>query len=107
MALNLAASSLVLGESTLIESTTARRPSRASCDRIDAMPARYIFLFSLWLKFSSGLLGKVRPPPRHSGELVMPARARPVPFWRHGFLVEWRTSLRVFCWRVPWRPLAP
>jgi hypothetical protein len=36
----------------------------------------------------------------------MPARARPVPFWRHGFFVEWRTSLRVFCLRVPWRPFA-
>jgi len=70
------------------------------------MPARYILRFNFCVKFSSGLFGKMRPPPRHSGEDVMPARARPVPFWRHGFLVEWRTSLRVFCLRVPWRPFA-
>ena len=74
------ASSLVLGASTEIESTTAMRPSRASCDRIAQMPARYIFLFTFWVKFSSGVFGKMRPPPRHSGEDVMPARARPVPF---------------------------
>ena len=41
------------------------------------MPARYIFLLIFWVKFSSGLFGKIRPPPRHSGEEVMPARARP------------------------------
>ena len=70
------------------------------------MPARYIFLFSFWLKFSSGLLGKMRPPPRHSGEEVMPARALPVPFWRNGFLVECLTVARSFCARVPWRALA-
>jgi len=80
MALKRAASGLVLGESTLIESITARRPSRTSCERMDAMPARYIFLLTLWLKFSFGLFGKMRPPPRHSGEEVMPARALPVPF---------------------------
>lgn len=50
------------------------------------MPARYIFLFSLCEKFSSGMFGKMRPPPRHSGDEVIPARARPVPFWRKGFL---------------------
>ena len=70
------------------------------------MPARYILRFSLWVKFSSGVFGKILPPPRHSGLEVMPARARPVPFWRHGFLVEWLTSPRVFCARVPWRPFA-
>ena len=59
------------------------------------MPARYILRLTLCVKFSSGLFGKILPPPRHSGLDVMPARARPVPFWRHGFLVEWRTSPRV------------
>ena len=44
------------------------------------MPARYIFLLTFWVKFSSGLFGKIRPPPRQSGDEVMPARARPVPF---------------------------
>ena len=53
------------------------------------MPARYILRFTLCVKFSSGEFGKILPPPRHSGLEVMPARARPVPFWRQGFLVEW------------------
>ena len=48
----------------------------------------------LCVKFSSGLFGKVRPPPRHSGDEVDPARARPVPFWRQGFLVD-RKSTRL------------
>ena len=100
------ASSLVFGASSVIESTTARRSSRASCDRMEHIPARYIFLLTLWLKFSSGLFGKIRPPPRHIGLDVMPARARPVPFWRHGFLVECRTSLRSFCARLPLRAFA-
>jgi hypothetical protein len=36
----------------------------------------------------------------------MPARARPVPFWRHGFLVEWRTAPRSFWAREPMRAFA-
>src|SRR5690606_13650211 len=97
---------LVLGASTLISSTTASRSSRASCERIEHTPARYIFLFSLWLKFSSGVLGNARPPPRHSGLELTPARARPVPFWRHGFLVEGRCAPRGFCLRSPRRAFA-
>src|SRR5664279_2147892 len=100
MALNLAAKGLVLGESTLMESTTAKRPSRANCDKIDAIPARYIFLLIFCVKFSSGMFGKIRPPPRHNGEEVIPARARPVPFCLKGFLVEWRTCSRSFWARV-------
>ena len=34
------------------------------------MPARYIFLLTFCEKFSSGRFGKMRPPPRHSGEEV-------------------------------------
>jgi hypothetical protein len=52
----------------------------SSCDRIAATPARYILRLTFWLKFSSGELGKILPPPRHSGLDAMPARARPVPF---------------------------
>ena len=70
------------------------------------MPARYIFLFTFCEKFSSGVFGKMRPPLRHSGDDVMPARARPVPFWRNGFLVECLHRAAVFCSRVPWRALA-
>ncbi len=70
------------------------------------MPARYIFLLTLCEKFSSGEFGKVRPPPRQIGDEVMPARARPVPFWRHGFFVLCLTVSRFFWARVPWRALA-
>ena len=70
------------------------------------MPARYIFLFSFCVKFSSGRFGKARPPPRQIGDDVMPERARPVPFWAHGFFVLCLTSSRFFCERVPWRALA-
>ena len=87
MALNFAARTLVLGVSTLKDSTTARRPSRASWDRMEAIPARYIFLLIFCVKFSSGRLGKMRPPPRHRGEEDIPARARPVPFCLNGLAV--------------------
>src|SRR5690606_23512004 len=104
--LSLAAASLVLGASSVKESTTAMRPSRASWERIARIPARYIFLLIFWVKFSSGELGKARPPPRHSGEEVIPARARPVPFWRHGLRVECLTVARSFWARLPPRALA-
>src|SRR6266702_2951463 len=104
--LNFCARSLVLGASMSKLSTTFSRSSRASCDRIEHMPARYILRFSFCEKFSSGKFGKILPPPRHSGLATSPARAPPVPFWRQGFLCEWRTSLRPFCARVPRRALA-
>ena len=91
---------------TAIVSTIARRSSRASCERIDAMPARYIFLLSFWLKFSSGEFGKILPPPRQSGLEAIPARARPVPFCRQGLRVDFAISLRSFCLRVPARAFA-
>src|SRR5688572_17291033 len=100
------ASILVFGASILNSSTTRMRSSRASCERIEAMPARYILRLTFCEKFSSGELGKILPPPRHSGLEVMPARARPVPFWRHGFLVEWFTAPRSFCAREPMRAFA-
>eukprot|EP01139_Manchomonas_bermudensis_P023497 Amastigsp_a841191_67.p5 type:complete len:128 gc:universal Amastigsp_a841191_67:1310-927(-) len=101
MALNLSARTFVLGESTVSESTTARRPSRANWEKMEAMPARYIFLLIFCVKFSSGMFGKMRPPPRHSGEEVIPARARPVPFCLNGFFVECLTCSRSFWARVP------
>src|SRR2546425_708225 len=104
--LTFCASSLVFGCATRNSSTTRTRSSRASCDRIEQSPARYILRFTLCEKFSSGEFGKILPPPRHSGLEVMPARARPVPFYRHGFLVEWLTAPRSFCARVPRRAFA-
>src|SRR6478672_2111627 len=46
------------------------------------------------------------PPPVHTGERDEPARARPVPFWRHGLAPPPRTSPRVFVEAVPWRSAA-
>src|SRR3989454_652822 len=104
--LSFCARSFVFGASTLKLSTSLSRSSRASCDRIEHIPARYILRFTFWEKFSSGKFGKILPPPRHSGLATSPARARPVPFCRQGFLCEWRTSLRPFCARVPRRAFA-
>src|SRR6266568_3042070 len=104
--LSFCARSFVFGASTLKLSTSFRRSSRASCDRIEHIPARYILRFTFCEKFSSGIFGKILPPPRHSGLATSPARARPVPFCRQGFLCEWRTSLRPFCARVPRRAFA-
>ena len=64
------------------------------------MPARYILRLTFCEKFSSGELGKILPPPRHSGLLAWPARARPVPFCAHGFLCDLLMSARPFCVRV-------
>ena len=100
------ARSFVFGWSTLKSSTTESLPSRASWERIDAMPARYILRLTFWLKFSSGELGKILPPPRQSGLPLKPARARPVPFCRHGFRCERVRSPRAFCALVPSRAFA-
>src|SRR3954452_14633438 len=40
------------------------------------------------------------------GERDEPARARPVPFWRHGLAAPPRTLPRVFVECVPWRRAA-
>ena len=69
-----------------------------------------LFLYTknviFWLKFSSGRLGNILPPPRHNGEDAIPARARPVPFCLNGLRVDFATSLLSFCARVPLRALA-
>src|SRR6476646_2080613 len=46
------------------------------------------------------------PPPVQIGERDEPARARPVPFWRHGLAPPPRTWPRVFVEWVPWRRAA-
>ena len=61
------------------------------------MEVWYIFLFNFFLKFSSGLLGNIFPPPLQIGLEAIPTRARPVPFCLHGFRVDFATSDRPFC----------
>src|SRR5215207_7103964 len=46
------------------------------------------------------------PPPVQMGERIEPARARPVPFWRHGLAPPPRTWPRVLVDAVPWRRAA-
>src|SRR5579862_1178202 len=46
------------------------------------------------------------PPPVQIGERLEPARARPVPFWRHGFSPPPLTSPRVLVEAVPRRRAA-
>src|SRR6478735_7606702 len=46
------------------------------------------------------------PPPVQIGERLVPARARPVPFWRHGFAPPPETMPRVLVECVPWRRAA-
>src|SRR4051794_35805344 len=46
------------------------------------------------------------PPPVQIGERDEPARARPVPFWRHGLAPPPRTRPRVLVACVPWRRAA-
>src|SRR4051794_31903555 len=46
------------------------------------------------------------PPPVQIGERVEPARARPVPFWRHGLAPPPRTIPRVLVACVPRRRAA-
>ena len=41
------------------------------------------------------------PPPVQIGERLVPARARPVPFWRHGFAPPPETMPRVLVACVP------
>src|SRR3546814_20916126 len=106
MLFSFSAASLVLGDSSAKVSTTAIRYSRANWERIARIPARYIFLLTLCEKFSSGEFGNARPPPRQMGEEVIPERARPVPFWRHGLLVLCLTVSRPLCARLPLRALA-
>ena len=44
---------------------------------------------------------KTTPPPVRIGDLTLPARARPVPFWRYSLAVEPLTSPRVLVDAVP------
>src|SRR3954467_2920545 len=46
------------------------------------------------------------PPPAKCGARIDPWRARPVPFWRHGFAPPPRTLPRVLVEWVPWRRAA-
>src|SRR5207244_7827585 len=50
-----------------------------------------------------GVGGNATPPPVNCGARIVPARARPVPFWRHGFERPPDTRPRLFAACVPAR----
>ena len=58
----------------------------------------------IFLKTKRGFGPNVTPPPTHSGDLLEPARAFPVPFCFQGFLPPPRTSDFVFVEAVYLRP---
>jgi hypothetical protein len=98
-------SSLVFGASSSMPFTTERRSVRASSDNIACIAPRYILRFTFCVK-SRGFAANARPPPTQIGLRIEPARAWPVPFWRHGLMPPPRTSAFVFCALVPARPPA-
>src|SRR3974390_630424 len=94
--------SLVLGEESLKLSTTTTSPAlRRSLKALRS--ARLLVFLEIFLLKSRGLGPKTTPPPTHSGDWKEPARARPVPFWRHGFLLVPATSPTFLVQAVPLR----
>src|SRR4051794_6720774 len=105
MAARAALASLVLGASKLQLSTTRTLPSAARSDRAERRARRTIFLGVFWT-YLRGFGPRATPPPRQIGERLEPARARPVPFWRHGLAPPPRASERVLVDWVPARRAA-
>src|SRR6266540_1813811 len=93
---------LVDGASNPEESRTASVPSWACTVSAPRIAARRVLRFTLTSK-SRGVGGNATPPPVQCGARVVPARARPVPFWRHGFVRPPATRPRLFAARVPAR----
>ena len=70
-------------------------PSAACWESTPRSAERRVLRFTLTSK-SRGVGGNATPPPVQCGARVVPARARPVPFWRHGFERPPETSPRLF-----------
>src|SRR6185437_8670154 len=92
----------VEGSVNVEPSSTPSVPSAACCERTPRSAERRVLRFTFTSK-SRGVGGNATPPPVHCGALVVPARARPVPFCRHGFERPPETSPRLFAARVPLR----
>src|SRR5579859_835324 len=93
---------LVLGEASFKSSTTTTSPAVSRALSALRSARERVFLETFLLK-SRGLGPNTTPPPAHSGERTEPARARPVPFCFHGFLLEPATSPTVLVHAVPER----
>ena len=81
---------------------TATLPRRA-CTLSAARSARRRVLRFTFTVYPRGVGPKATPPPVQCGMRIDPARARPVPFWRHGFAPPPLTSPRVRVDAVPRR----
>src|SRR5690606_5405359 len=96
-----ASAALVDGASPLTsDSTTWSRPLRARSVRAPRSAAAFIFLGVRW-SYERGVGPWTMPPPAYCGARIEPWRARPVPFWRYGFLPPPRTSPRDLTSCVP------
>ncbi len=77
-------------------------PFAAWCESAPLSAARRALRFTLTSKLRIPG-GNATPPPVNCGARIVPWRARPVPFWRHGFARPPATSPRLFAPRVPRR----
>ena len=94
--------SRVLGEAIFKSSTTTTSPAfKRSLSALRSASCRVLAL--TFLPKSRGLGPNTTPPPRHNGDANEPARARPVPFCRHGFLLLPATSPTFLVQAVPMR----
>src|SRR4249919_1523882 len=93
------AAAFVDGSSNPPGSTTPSVSPWACADSAPRSAARRAFRFTFTSKLRP-VGGKAMPPPVQCGARIEPARARPVPFWRHGCERPPATSPRLFPPRV-------
>src|SRR5229473_1600718 len=98
-------SAAVFASASFAVSSTISLPSACLAESAVLSARRRTFFCSenSWLRTTGP---KITAPPRNCGERRLPWRARPVPFWRHGFLVVPWTSLMPLVLCVPARRLA-
>src|SRR5436190_10627222 len=89
------------GSSNESSARTANVPSSACADSAARNAALRSLRLILWPKLVR--TWNATPPPVQCGARVVPARARPVPFWRHGFERPPATRPRLLTARVPAR----
>src|SRR2546430_265832 len=95
----------VFGSEKADASRIATEPRSACRERALRSAARCSLRLTLNV-YARGWGPKAVPPPVHSGERLEPARALPVPFWRHGLAPPPETSARVRVAAVPLRRAA-
>src|SRR5919204_4457927 len=97
------AASCVEGRSNPAASRMEKEPFAAWAVSAPRKAARRALRLTLTSKLRA-VGGKATPPPVQCGARLVPARARPVPFWRQGFERPPATSPRLLAARVPARP---